>query len=289
VPVPEGTDPQGGPRARVAVVFPCYNDGHLVREAVASVSEPEPVELIVVDDGSTEPETVEILDRLAAEGTTVIRHEQNRGLSNARNTGLAAASAPYVFPLDSDDLAAAGALSRMADRLDASPEAAVCYGDYLEFGDHELVRAVPPTVDAYRLAYVNEYPVSALLRRGVLQEIGGWRTLGAGYEDWDLWLTLAERGHRGVHLGPGELTFRKRFHGSRMLAAAKREHRSLYRRLRNDHPGVYGQIGRRRRESDLALYRKLLYPVVYGARRRFAFERHVKRLLDRAGVWTLRR
>ena len=126
------------------------------------------MEVIVVDDGSTEAETIEVLDRLAQDGTRVIRHEQNRGLSPARNTGLEAATTPYVFPLDADDLAFPGAIAAMADKLDSGPDAAVCFGDYQEFGDHEVVRAVPDRLDAFRLAYVNEYPVSALLRRSTL-------------------------------------------------------------------------------------------------------------------------
>ena len=149
-------------------------------EAVASVEERESIQLIVIDDCSTDAETGEIVARLRSNGVTVVRHESNRGLSEARNTGLAATSAPYVFPLDADDLAIAGALARMADRLDRDREAAVL-GDYLEFGTHELVRAVPPTLDPFRVALVNEYPVSALHRRAVIDEVGGWETIGAGY------------------------------------------------------------------------------------------------------------
>jgi glycosyltransferase involved in cell wall biosynthesis len=287
--VSEGDSRDREATARVTIVVPCYNDGALVLEAIASIDEREPVDVIVVDDGSTAPETVELLDGLAKDRTTVIRHEENRGLAIARNTALEAASTPYVFPLDADDLAIPFALAKMADKLDAEPDAAVCFGDYLEFGDHEIVRAVPERLDPFRLAYVNEYPVSSLLRREVVNAIGGWRKAAPAYEDWDLWLTLAEHGYRGVHLGPGELTFRKRFHGERMLAAAKRTHHALYRRIQQDHPGLYSDIGRHRRESDLPLHRKLLYPVVYGARPRFTFERHVKHWLDRRGIWTLRR
>jgi glycosyltransferase involved in cell wall biosynthesis len=285
----EETNQGAGPAARVTVVIPCYDDGRLVLEAIGSIEESEPVDVIVVDDGSAATETVNVLDRLTAEGTNVIRLEENRGLSNARNTGLRAARTPYVFPLDADDLAVPGALAAMADKLDAAPEAAVCFGDYLEFGDHEVLRAVPLQLDAFRLAYVNEYPVASLLRRSVVLSLGGWRTIRPGYEDWDLWLSLAEHGHGGVHLGPGELTFRKRIHGDRMLAAAKRAHRQLYRRIRHDHPGVFRELRSHRRASDLPFHRKLLYPIVYGARPRFAFERHVKRWLDRRGLWTLQR
>jgi glycosyltransferase involved in cell wall biosynthesis len=291
--MPRGSSDQPGHRAgspaRVTVIVPCYNDGPLALEAIASIDEAEPVDVIVVDDGSRSFVTLEALDQLAADGTRVLHHGENRGLSAARNTGLRAAATPYVFPLDADDLAVPGALAAMAAELDADPRAAFCFGDYLEFGHHDLVRAVPDSLDPFRLAYVNEYPVAALLRRSVLVEVGGWRTIGAGYEDWDLWLTLAERGYTGRHLGVGKLTFRKRLHEERMLATAKRTHESLYRRIEQDHPTVFQDIGRFRRASDLPAHRKLFYPIVYGGRRRFVFERHVKHWLDRLGIWTLRR
>lgn len=289
MPTPEKTSQGGEPPARVTVVLPCYNDGALLVEAIGSIQESEPVDVIVVDDCSTAAETKALIDRLSTEGTRVLRHSENRGLSEARNTGLKAARTPYILPLDADDLAVSGVLAVMADRLDLEPQAAVCFGDYLEFGTHEIVRAVPTQLDAFRLAYVNEYPATSLFRRSVLLSVGGWRSLGAGYEDWDLWLTLVEHGNLGLHLGPGELTYRRRYHGERMLNAAKREHRHLYRRLRLDHPGVFREINRHRRASDLPLHRKLLYPIVYGSRARFGFERHVKRWLDNWGIWTLRR
>jgi glycosyltransferase involved in cell wall biosynthesis len=275
--------------ARVTVIVPCYNDGELLLETIDSIDEPETVELIVVDDCSNDQATIEILERIAGNGTTVLRHDTNQGPAESRNTALHAAETPYVFPLDADDLAVSGVLTRMADRLDADPGAAVCFGDYLEFGPHELVRAVPPDLDAFRLAYVNEYPVSSLFRRSDLLVVGGWRELGPGYEDWNLWLTLVELGYRGVHVGPGTVTYRRRLHGDRMLTTAKRNHRAYYRLIRSIHPRIYGDLARHRRESNLPRHRKLLYPIVYGARPRFGFERPIKRWLDRYGVWTLRR
>src|SRR5436305_7745211 len=110
---------------RVAAFIPCFNDGHVVGEAVQSVrSGPEPEESVVVDDDSTDPATASALDDLRAEGVTVLRQD-NAGLPAARNAGLAATSAPYVFPLDADDLAEPDALPALADALDADPEAAV--------------------------------------------------------------------------------------------------------------------------------------------------------------------
>jgi glycosyltransferase involved in cell wall biosynthesis len=273
---------------RVAVIVPCYNDGAFVREAVRSIDEPEPVEIVIVDDGSTDELTRRELEQLEHEGLQLIRHETNRGLAAARTTGLSRTKAPYVFPLDSDDLAIPGALSAMADRLDAEPNAAVCFGDYVEFGNHELVRAVPAKLDPYRVAYTNEYSVSSLYRRSELESVGGW-SLADAHEDWDLWMTLAERGARGIHLGAGVPTFKRRVHSDRLGAQIRARHVAGYRTLRDRHHRLFRTLQEHRRASSMSAPRKLLYPIVYGGRRRLPIESRIKVVFDRLGIWTLRR
>ena len=147
--------PDPGDSPRITVITPCFNDGSLIGETLESLREDEPFEHVIVDDASTDPETRETLDRLEAEGARVVRREQNGGVLAARATALEASSARYVFPLDSDDVAMPGVLGRMADLLDANPEAVVCFGDYEEFGDSNLVRAVPEHIDPFRIAYAN--------------------------------------------------------------------------------------------------------------------------------------
>ena len=275
--------------SRVAVIIPCFNDGELLVEAIDSISEGEPVETVVVDDATTDVLALRLLAELG-EQVTVVRHEQNCGPAEARNTGLRSTGARYVFPLDADDLAVPRALATLADRLDAWPSASFAFGDYEEFGTHELIRAVPTQLDPYRIALRNEYPPSALFRREVLNAVGGWRQMpGHGYEDWDLWMALAERGLHGVHMGPGFLTYRRRLHGPRMLNSAKRKHVALYRDMRAHHPLLFRDLPKNRAASDLGTIRKLLYPVLYGGRRRYGFESAVNRVLDRLGIWTLRR
>jgi len=280
------------PIGRIAVIIPCFNDGPLVAEAVRSVVEDEPVEIVVVDDLSTDPGSLAILDELRAEGMRVVRHAQNMGAASARSTGLRSTRAEFLFPLDADDLAVPGALAAMADALEVDQGAVACFGDYAEFGDTEIVRAVPERLDPFRIAYTNEYPVSAMFRRAVLEEVGGWDSQGyreRGYEDWNLWMSLAERGKRCLHLGVGRITYQRRLHGERKLAAGKLRHRKLYRELQRAHPRLFAELDAHRRQTDLGPLRRRLYPVVYGGRRRFRFESRVKRTLDRVGIWTLRR
>jgi glycosyltransferase involved in cell wall biosynthesis len=283
-----GPEPADVPR--IAVIIPCHGEGRMIAEAFASIQEPEPIHIIVVDDASPDEETQRTLSELEAAGTAVLRLGQNRGVGRARMQALATTRSPYVFPLDADDLAEPGALSRMADRLDADPGAVACVGDILEFGDTELVRAVPLWLDPYRVAYTNEYPISALFRRDALENAGGWNrawTSQQGYEDWNLWMAFAEQRARIVHLGPGVIGYRRRLHGSRLNAEAKRRHSEIYNVMRGDHPDLFGSLDEHRRNTDLPLLRKLLYPVVYGARAEVPFERRIKPLFDRLGLWTL--
>lgn len=274
---------------RICVLVPCFNDGALLEQALASLPADEPLEVVVVDDASTEAATLAVLARLEATSTRVVRHPVNRHLSAARMTGLAATTARFVYPLDADDEAVPGALAAMADLLDADPRTAVVAGDYEEFGTSELLRAVPDTLDPFRIAYANEYPVTALFRRSALEAIGGWRTELRGYEDWDVWMSLAERGMRMEHLGAGRPTYRRRLHGERMLTAVKRDHPERYRALRLGHPRLFADITRHRRASPMPWRRKVLYPFVYGGRPRTQAELRLKRWLDRHRLWTLRR
>ena len=271
------------------MIIPCYDDGRLLPEAIASVREPEPVEIVVVDDASTDPETRAILDRLRPEDARVLRLPENGGVGNARMEGMRASRSRFVFPLDSDDLAEPGALAGMADRLDADPGAVACVGEVAEFGSHELVRAVPLWLDPYRLAYTNEYPVSSLFRREALEAVGGWHQPpgeGRGYEDWNLWLHFAERGEHIVHLGRGRVGYRRRLHGPRLNDLDKSRHAAIYQALRDGHPELFARLREHRRRSDLPPLRKLLYPIVYGGRARIPLEPQLKRLADRLGLWT---
>lgn len=254
---------------RVAVIVPCYNDGATLAETLVSLAGEEPHELVVVDDGSNDRMTLELMRKLEHDGIRVV-HQDNRGLGAARMTGVAATSAPYVFPLDSDDLIAPGALAALADALDAEAEAAVAWGDVELFGDFAGRFAGASALDPWQLTYVNEIPVASLIRRTALVEAGGWQL--RGYEDWDLWMAFAERSWRGVHLPRTVLHHRQ--HGQRLVSAMLSEFGSVYRLLRERHPTLFA---RRRLEwlrSSAPLRSKLLFPVIDALPRVSAYDKH---------------
>lgn len=244
---------------RVTVIVPCFDDGATIENTLASVDrQDEPVELVIVDDGSNDEETRRVLERLEGSGRRVLRRP-NGGLSAARMTGIEATAAPYVFPLDADDELAPGAIRRLADALDAHPEAKLAWGDIEIFDAAELVVPGVDRLDAWHLTYVNDLPGTTLIRRDALLEAGGY-VLPTGYEDWDLWLTFVERGWNGVRV-PG-VTLRYRRRRGRMNEDALGRHAGLYRDLRSRHPELF----RRRRSlwlrSSAPVGARILLPLV---------------------------
>jgi glycosyltransferase involved in cell wall biosynthesis len=267
--------------ARLAVIIPSHNDGHLAREAVASIREAEPVEIVVVDDASSDPASAARLEGL--DGVTLVRRERSGGPPAARMTGLAASSAPFVFPLDSDDLLEPGVLGELADRLEAAPGAAFVWGDYTLFGDQDGRYRSPGAFLPWTVTYVNPYPVSSLFRRSALESVGGWQA--PGYEDWDVWLGFAERGLTGIPAG--RVIYRRRLHGAHRVGAGdRRRHQDLYAALQDRHPALFARRSELRRAERPALWKRAVYPVLFGSRAvvPFRVEALLQRTMMRLGI-----
>jgi glycosyltransferase involved in cell wall biosynthesis len=215
-------------RGSVAVVIPCFNDGATLVDAVASAqSQDVPAEIIVVDDGSSDHATIALTELLEADGIRVIR-QANEGPAPARMAGVRATEADYVFPLDADDLIAPRGLERLTAVLDRNPDVAAAWGSIQSFGHLEHVHRSRPTLDPWQVSYQNHLPICSLYRREAVLDVGGWQLPG-GYEDWDLWMSLAERGWRGI--GIPEVTAHYRAQsGRRLRSAAEPDEKAAPRR-----------------------------------------------------------
>jgi glycosyltransferase involved in cell wall biosynthesis len=181
---------------KVTVVIPCFNHGEFLPEAVESVTalQRDDVELIVVDDGSTDERTRKEMDALSAQRIKVIRQE-NKGLAGARNAGIAIASGEYILPLDADDRLRPGWIDQGIRILDSEPKIGVVYGDAECFGTRTGLWNVGP-FDTDKLLKWNYIHASALYRRSVWEQNGGYDgTMPVqGLEDWDFWLGALEDG-----------------------------------------------------------------------------------------------
>jgi glycosyltransferase involved in cell wall biosynthesis len=182
----------------ISVVIPCYNQARYLPDAVASVREQthQPIECIVVDDGSTD-ETSEV----AAELDVRAVRQTNSGVSAARNAGLAIARGDFIVFLDADDVLLPDALARGASALAAQPAAAAVVSRcevMTEDGTPVAVKhhAVEPS-NLYRGWLSRNFvwtPGAAMFRRTALAELGGFCTDYGPAADYAIYLRLARDG-----------------------------------------------------------------------------------------------
>lgn len=181
----------GTGRIEITAVIPAFNAAEFIAESIASLlnqTEP-PVEVIVVDDGSSD-DTAGVAARA---GARVIR-QANGGPAAARNAGIRSARADAIALLDADDIARPTRLARQRSGL-ADPNVGVV------FSGHHVEHKVPPTppalIDFDTLWARNWIPTSTvLLRRAAWEAVGGFdeaRDL-IGVEDYNCWLRLAHAG-----------------------------------------------------------------------------------------------
>lgn len=253
----------GAGNRHVTVVVTCFDYGRFLEEAVSSALTQAGVraEAIVVDDGSTDPGTLEALDRLPP-GVRVVRQE-NSGVCAARNAGLALAETPYVIVLDADDRLAPGALATMLDALDEHPDAGYAYGRMRFFGDWDGVMRMPP-YDPYKLLFRHTIGLTALMRREVLEATGGFDPAFEEYEDWELWVNALEHGFRGVQVDAVTLEYRR--HGQTKHGGDRRRYRRAFRAMREKHAALYRRAGELARESEVGAAQRLMHRLYWGPR-----------------------
>jgi glycosyltransferase involved in cell wall biosynthesis len=227
----------------ITVVITCFNYGAFLPEALASALEQEGGEpqITVVDDGSTEPDTLRALEQLPAE-VNLIR-QSNAGLSAARNAGLREARTPYLIVLDADDRLAPNALKVLRGPLERDDALGFTYGVSRFFGAWEGDLRFP-SYDPYKLLYRHIIGSTSLMRRELFDDVGGFDPAFTAYEDWEFWVHALAHGWRGRNLDAVTLLYRR--HGGTMYFGAREHYRTWYRRLREKHPGLYDRSGRRK-------------------------------------------
>jgi glycosyltransferase involved in cell wall biosynthesis len=247
----------------VTVVITCFNYGRFLAEAVDSAlgQEGGAPKVVVVDDGSTELDTIEAVERLPAE-VEVVRQER-AGVCAARNAGLERVETPYVLVLDADDRLTPTALQVLREPLSRDPALGFAYGRMRFFGDWEGELRFPP-YDPYALLYRHTIGLSALMRREVVDATGGFDPVFEQFEDWELWVNALDRGWRGLQVDVVTVEYRR--HGGTKHGADRRRYRTMFKALRKKHAALYASHGKLARESRLRPLERLLYRLYWGPR-----------------------
>ena len=182
----------------ISVIIPSYNRAHLLPRCLNSVISQEyaPVEIIVVDDGSTDS-TRDLLKR-SYPGIRLIT-QVNKGVSAARNVGISAAKGDWLAFLDSDDTWFPGKLRRQAQTIETSPDSNIVHTD--EIWIRNGVRVNPQrkhkkhggSIFKYCLPLCAISPSSVMIHSRVFDRVGLFDETLPVCEDYDLWLRICAR------------------------------------------------------------------------------------------------
>jgi glycosyltransferase involved in cell wall biosynthesis len=191
----------------VSVLVPHFNQVRFLGECIESIraqTYPE-VEIVVVDDASTEQGATEALTRLEeSNDVTVLRLQENGGPSRARNHGIEHCAGRYILPVDADNLLLPDAVEKLVAQLtEADETVGFIYPNLQYFGNREDYYEVPQ-YNIYTLLHGNFCDTCSLLDREIFDAGARYREeIRLGHEDWEFVLRLAARGVRGeVARGP---------------------------------------------------------------------------------------
>ena len=188
----------------VSVVIPAYNCERYVREAIDSVLAQTftEFELIVVNDAATDGTADILREYEGMDRVRIVAHETNRGLSAARNSGIAAARGDYVTFLDADDVWRPEKLAYQVAILKEKPHLALLGNAEVNFfdGDQYVFPPLPEKPELHALEWekllrgsCGMSPSNAIMRKECFSEVGGFDTELRAAEDRDQWLRIVSR------------------------------------------------------------------------------------------------
>ena len=193
----------------VGLVVPVFNTspGYLDQCVSSALGQSVEIDLVLVDDASTTPETLESLKGWIARGVTVITHPTNLGVASALST-------PYVLPVCSDDIVRPDYARAARDILDASPNVSIVASPLELFDGNTGIWQPRPVTSPRDLLYATCLPGMSVFRRSDWDAVGRYHEGLRWGEDWDLWLRIVHDHGEAVVLG--EPLYRWRSHPSQL-------------------------------------------------------------------------
>lgn len=224
----------------VSVIVPVYNTGATIMSTIKSIEKQtyKNIEIIVVNDGSTDAQTIDVLKKLSH--NCHIINQRNMGLSSARNTGVHSSNGEYIICLDSDDCIDKKYICKAVNKFLSLEQTNVAIiAPFVQaFGiSHEQWSV--PNYDLEKLKYKNVIPVASAFKKQVWQEVGGYDTsFKGGFEDWDFWLSIVSKKYSWQTLKEPLFYYRRK--SSSMITNANQRRIELEKMIIDKHSNIYG-------------------------------------------------
>lgn len=188
----------------ISIIIPCYNSGGYLTEALDSVNDYTGVhsyEIIIIDDGSTDQFTIELLEKLSAK--YVVKRQENKGPATARNSGCKIANGKYLLFLDSDNKIIPEYIDIGIRNLEHNAEAGVVYAKANFFGkDASKKKFITLPFNINELLITNYIDTCAVVKKETWESVDGFDESPEMFtlEDWDFWLRIYEKGWKFIFI-----------------------------------------------------------------------------------------
>ncbi len=222
----------------VSVIIPCYNHGTYLPDAIASIfaqTWPD-YEIIVVDDGSDDPQTLKVLEEIK-DSRVSVHHTPNGHLSAARNFGIRQSRGEFILTLDADDKFAPDFLEKAAGVLREKPRVGVVTCFVRTFGSSSEETFLPEGGGVTNFLLKNNCCGNALFRHQCWVDAGGYDESMRGFEDWNFWIGVTKNNWT-VHTIP-EFLFHYRDTEGSMSKSIQANRPDLYRKIVSNHVEVF--------------------------------------------------
>ncbi len=182
----------------VSVIIPCFNGGKTILKTISSIKNQswENFEIIVVNDGSNERNTIKILKKIKG---IKLFHQKNLGLPSARNYGISKAKGKFILPLDDDDWIEKNTIELMVQAIEKMDNSHFVYSDITLEG--ELKGVVSKNYNFFDQLFLNHLPYCILYKKKLWTEVGRYdEKMKDGFEDWEFNIRLGFNGIYGVRI-----------------------------------------------------------------------------------------
>ena len=182
----------------IGVIIPTFNKGQYIVETIESALNQtyKNIEIIVIDDDSTD-NTAEVLAKFINKEKIAYYHQQNKGPAAARNLGISLSKGGYILCLDSDDLLSPVFLENTISVLEADTTIGVVYTWIKTFGTEEGI-IKKGEFNLFKHLNKNQVIVTALFRKKIWDDTGGFDEKIIGAEDWEFWIRVALKGWKFI-------------------------------------------------------------------------------------------
>jgi glycosyltransferase involved in cell wall biosynthesis len=185
----------------VSIIVPCFNSGSTISRTIDSIIRQtwKNTELIIVNDGSTDELTIELLDLFSNQKNIKVHSQMNKGLAAARNSGIKISKGEYILPLDADDWLDENAVEIMLNQNIRDNSNSIVYSDINLVGAKEGLKKT--YCNPIEQLFSNQLPYCMLFPKNKIDEINGYdENFVNGLEDWDLNLRLLLSGSNFIKI-----------------------------------------------------------------------------------------